>query len=253
MYGLDSIAGAYRILWDWDLPGEFLFEDNLVKGISGYKAILLPNPYLLDTATAQALVKFVQDGGSLITEARFGMKDELGHLRPQPFLQGFFSVKYVGTEVIEGETKLQKMGGRISGFKDLVETREGVVDCFEDGRPALIVKRVGKGRVVYAAFSLFANLLKYENLNIVRWLRNHLPEPFYKLKASEEVEVVPWENGSLFFYVINHADREEKVQITLKNKIKKAKDLLAKPDCAVRQGTIQFSLVPRGVRLIKVG
>ncbi|MCX5750517.1 MAG: beta-galactosidase [Candidatus Saganbacteria bacterium] len=252
MYGLDSIAGAYRVLWDWDLPGEFLFEDNLAKELPSYKAILLPNPYLLDTKTAQALMQFVKNGGSLITEARFGMKDELGHLRPQPFLQNFFSVRYIGTEVIEGEKTLKKLGGKITGFRDLIETKEEVAGYFEDGKPALILKKVGKGTIVYATFSLFANLLKYENLNIVRWLRKHLPEPFYKLKASEEVEIVPWEDKDLFFYAINHADKEEKVKITLQNKVKKAEDLLGKSDCVVLQGTIQFSLMPRGVKLIKV-
>jgi len=252
MYGLDGLAGAYRLLWNSHQPVDFIFEPNLARDIFSYDVILLPNPYVLEASSAQALAKFVRRGGVLITEARFGMKDELAHLRTKPYLEALFSVKYLDTETLENDLKLKKHGGSITGFRDLVETGQGVVDLFEDGQPALIVKKIGRGTIVYACFSLFPNLIKHENRKLITTLRKYLPAPDYKIQTQGEVEVIPWQGKSLFLYVINHSDQRAKVKISLEKGAKKARDVLSDFSCEIKQGTLQLPLMSREVKLLEV-
>ena len=81
-------------------------------------------------------MNFVSEGGTLITDARFGMKDDNAHLYPNPLLEEMLGVVYDHGEINE------------DGFLDVIA-----------GRPKkyhLIEKKIGKGKVVYAHFSLFS-------------------------------------------------------------------------------------------------
>ncbi|MDD5382806.1 MAG: hypothetical protein PHH60_04030, partial [Candidatus Margulisbacteria bacterium] len=68
-------------------------------------------------------------------EARFGLKDENGHLYPQPLIEDLLGIVYDHTVPTP------------SGFLDSLERKPK--------RPQVITKKIGKGKVVYANFSLF--------------------------------------------------------------------------------------------------
>ncbi|MFH1825865.1 MAG: alpha-amylase family protein [bacterium] len=138
MHALDSISGAHLVAYKKDQPVDFIFERDLDSGKLPYKTILLPNPYLLSKKQYNNLKKWVQAGGTLITEARFGLKDENGHLYEKPLMEDLLGVKYEYT----------------------VPTKKGFFDGLK-GKPKkekLITKKIGKGKVVCANFSLFLQI-----------------------------------------------------------------------------------------------
>ena len=139
---MHSAAGAYQLAYEENKPIDFLQERHLNEGKLHYKVILFPNPYLLSEKQYLQLKKFVVAGGTLITDARFGLKDENGHLYPNPLLENLLGVTYDHTEITP------------HGFLDVLEGRPK--------KPALIEKKIGKGRVAYANFSLFLNVKKGE-------------------------------------------------------------------------------------------
>ncbi|MDD5594072.1 MAG: beta-galactosidase, partial [Candidatus Margulisbacteria bacterium] len=135
MYGLNSIQGAYFLAYAKNKVAEFIFEQDLTSGKLPYKTILLPNPYLLSRLQFKNLKNWVAAGGTLITEARFGQKDENGHLYQQPLVEELLDKVYDHGEITK------------NGFLDVLEGK--------GKKPQIITKKLGKGKVVYANFSLF--------------------------------------------------------------------------------------------------
>lgn len=138
MYGLHSISGAQLAVYQKGKPVDFIFERDLDSGQLPYKVILMPNAYLISRKQYKNLKNWIQKGGTLITDARFGLKDENGHLYPKPLLEDLLGLTYDHTEI----------------------TRNGFLDVF-DGKPnkkQIITKKIGKGKAIYANFSLFLEI-----------------------------------------------------------------------------------------------
>ena len=141
MHTLMSISGAHKTAsQDGQTPVDFIFERDLDSSKLPYKTLLLPNPYLLSTKQYQNLKHWVKAGGTLITEARFGQKDENAHLYPKPLLEDLLGVVFEYTE---------------PGPAGFIVKLAG-----QPKQPRLINQKLGQGKVVYANFSLF---LKIEN------------------------------------------------------------------------------------------
>ncbi|MFH1683898.1 MAG: beta-galactosidase trimerization domain-containing protein, partial [Candidatus Margulisiibacteriota bacterium] len=116
----------------------FIFERDLNSGNLPYQVILMPNPYLLSKKQYNNLKKWIKNGGTLITEARFGLKDENAHLYPNPLMEDLFGIVYEYTEPTR------------KGFSDALQGR--------GKKPQVITKKIGKGKAIYANFSLFLEI-----------------------------------------------------------------------------------------------
>ncbi|OGC13049.1 hypothetical protein A3D23_00045 [candidate division WOR-1 bacterium RIFCSPHIGHO2_02_FULL_53_26] len=140
MYGMTSIRGAYQLAYDKYKAADFIFEQDLEAGNLPYSSLLLPNPYLLSLKQFSNLRKWISRGGTLITEARFGLKDENGHLYQSPLSEKLLGLTYDRNEI----------------------TEDGFLDVFEGkGRKhQLIEKKIGKGKVLYANFNVFSLIRK---------------------------------------------------------------------------------------------
>ena len=151
MHTLFSIEGAYKAVYP--KPVDFIFEQDLDKGELPYKTILMPNPYLLSMKQYNNLKNWIKDGGTLITEARFGLKDENGHLYPNPLLEDLLGIVYDHTEVTK------------DGFLDTVKNVEANFSSPKNGglktaatKKKITTKKLCKGKVVYANYSLFLEI-----------------------------------------------------------------------------------------------
>ncbi len=250
MHGLDSLAGAHRVLWRYLDPAAFIFERNLDEGTPAFQAILLPNPYVLKEKSMKVLKKYVYDGGILITESRFGMKDEHARLYDRPLLEKFFDVRYDRTEIIDDSIELEGINFRAYGYRDIVEAKEGVLYSYKDGRPALIEKKIGKGKALYATFSLFISMIKQADEPILKVLREYLPKPPIEVMAGQNVEVVYWEDSSPILYAINHGDSEEEAEIIIPPKFKKAEEFLYGKRVEIKDGRLEFKFEGREVAVL---
>ncbi|MFH1362257.1 MAG: alpha-amylase family protein, partial [bacterium] len=146
MHTLSSLAAAHLAVAKKNQVVDFIFEQELDQGAFPYKTIIIPNPYLLSKKQYNNLKKWVKAGGQLITEARFGLKDEHGHLYPNPLMEELLGIVYEYTEPTPR--------GLIDKIKGLTK------------KPQIVTKKVGKGIVKYANFSLF---LEIHNKN-KKWL-----------------------------------------------------------------------------------
>lgn len=170
-YGNNSIVGAYRIAYGKKIKPYFLFDKELEVGGLNFKVLLFANPYLISKNQFVNIKKFVEKGGILITECRFGLKDENAHLYEKPLMEDLLGVEHLYTEIIKGEIKVN--GEKVCGFRDIVKIKDKEIKLlknFEDGHPALVERMIGQGKVIYAAFSLFASILKHENTDIIEML-----------------------------------------------------------------------------------
>jgi len=141
MHGLLSVQGAHRAASkEGKVPLDFYFEQDLAAGNLACQTLILPNPYLLSQKQYKNLKKWISNGGTLITEARFGLKDENGHLYPNPLMEDLLGAKHDRTEI----------------------TPDGFIDVFvgQPKKEKIIQKKIGKGKVVYANFSLFLKIKK---------------------------------------------------------------------------------------------
>ncbi|MBI5699953.1 beta-galactosidase [Candidatus Saganbacteria bacterium] len=156
-FSLNSIAGAYRLLWDKKVPASFVFDKELEQGELKCKVLLLANPYLLSRKQFENLLAFVKAGGTLVTESRFGLKDENAHLYPKPLLEELLNIKHLYTQIMDNRLPLPKTKAEAWGFQDVLAGCE---------KPAIIRKKLGKGKIVYATFSLFGSVLKWKGKDI---------------------------------------------------------------------------------------
>ncbi len=75
-----SVRGWYRLLWDLGIPVDFLEVSELDETYANeYKAIIAPFPIALSEEVARKLSHYVEQGGSLISEAAPGRLNEYGY------------------------------------------------------------------------------------------------------------------------------------------------------------------------------
>lgn len=252
MHSLDSISGAHSVLWSQFNPVAFIFERHLEQNNLPFHALLLPNPYTLKDKHVKVLKKYVYDGGILITEARFGVKDENGHLLETPRLEGLLDITYDHGEIIEEPLSVPELGLKASGFRDIISAKEGIVFSFSDGTPAVIEKRLGKGKVIYAAFSLFLSLKRDPSRKAVDYLRRHLPSPPIKLEGTGEIEATYWEGASPIIYLINHGEARENVPLSIPKKYGKAEELLKGTALNCEGGKLDLSFEEDEIKVIRL-
>ena len=170
-FGNNSIVGAYKILYRENIAPDFVFEQDLDK-LSQYKVLLLTNPYLLDINEASKIRSFVEKGGVLISDSRFGLKDGHSNLYQKPLLEDFLGVEHLYTEIIENCMNIANSESKAFGFRDIIKPKDAVVlFSYDDKHPAVIEKNIGRGLVIYSTFSMFSSFLKSENIDLAAALR----------------------------------------------------------------------------------
>lgn len=79
---LATVRGLYRGLWTAGIPVDFINIEDLPEKPT-HAVLLLPLPLCLSAPLGERLAKFVQQGGTLISEATPGRFDEYGFGRPE--------------------------------------------------------------------------------------------------------------------------------------------------------------------------
>ena len=156
-----NLSNMCTILKQCQLQFEFVHGEQMLQGkLAGVKLLLLPWSSCVSAAEAEAIARFVRDGGTVLADSYCGVRDE--HGAPRHVLDGLFGVKQ-STDVpdlthAEMTVELSKLGGEAgeSGMLQ-VPVAAGVRDLALDGgvaagqiggRPACIVHAHGKGRAI---------------------------------------------------------------------------------------------------------
>lgn len=157
----ESRIGAYKLLWDMNIPTDCIAENNLDE-LEQYRVLLLPLVENIDAGLAGRLKRYVENGGTVIAEAPFAFKDTDGHLIYQApgfgldEVFGGWTADREGWESAspitcpEGEAKVHFF------WHEFTLTGGGeAIATYADGTPAVIANNFGKGRAVLAGTEVF--------------------------------------------------------------------------------------------------
>lgn len=127
--------------------------------LARYKLVVAPSLNVITKAAARRLADYVRGGGHLILGPRSGMKDEYDRLEPvrQPgplaaLLGGQVEQFYaLDEEIAVGSGKASIWAEALSTSAPDTEVllRYGQANGWLDGKPAVISRKVGKGRITY--------------------------------------------------------------------------------------------------------
>ena len=168
---LDVLLGTYRPLRDQQLTVDIVSADS---SLDGYKLVFAPSLNVISQDLAAHLLTYVQQGGHLVLGPRSGMKDEHNSLnvqrQPGPLaapLGGHVEQYYaidsavpVSGTVGSGTASLWAEQLSASAPDVDVLLRYGKSNGWLDDQPALISRRVGKGRITYLGAVLDPDLMR---------------------------------------------------------------------------------------------
>ncbi|MGB6722812.1 MAG: alpha-amylase family protein [Terracidiphilus sp.] len=148
-----SICGAYQAFFDSNIQPDFVAIDD----IGEYKIIYLPYPVMLKTETAAKLRKYVEQGGTLVSEGLpgyFGDHGHVGTVQPNYGLDEAFGARESYVEFlpdISDELMLQVKDAKIYGryFRQEYDLQGGAAaGQYANGKIAAVEHKFGKGRTL---------------------------------------------------------------------------------------------------------
>jgi beta-galactosidase len=148
-----SIRGAYQAFFDSNIQADFVAIDDIAE----YKIVYLPYPVMLKQETVAKLRKYVEQGGTLISEglpAYFGDHGHVGTVQPNYGLDEVFGARESGVEFlpdISDQLVLQVKGAKIDGRYFWQEyTLQGGTSAgqYPNGNIAAVEHVFGQGRTL---------------------------------------------------------------------------------------------------------
>jgi beta-galactosidase len=148
-----SIRGAYQAFFDSNIQSDFVSLDD----IGEYKIIYLPYPVMLTSETTAKLRKFVEQGGTLVSEGLpgyFGDHGHVGTVQPNYGLDELFGARESNVEFmpdISDQLKFQLKGADLFGryFRQEYKLNGGTeAGKYPNGAIAAVENRFGKGRTL---------------------------------------------------------------------------------------------------------
>ena len=146
-----SMQGAYQGFFDENIQADWVHIDH----IEDYDLLYLPLPCMLTQETADRLKRWVEAGGTLVSEGcpgYFGDRGHVGQTQPNLGLDELFGARESYVEFVPdllGELKFGLNAMEVWGgiFMQAYETTDGTATGrYEDGRIAAVDNRFGKGR-----------------------------------------------------------------------------------------------------------
>lgn len=159
-----SWLGIYRALFPTNVPVDFVHVNRLdAAALRRYKLIFLPYPLMLPESAAAPLRRYVEEGGTLVVEARAGWTNDRGYaseIIPGLGLHEVLGCRETLVETVPGlapemiwkaEPSLLEPGTRIQGrlYREVLEPlgpRARVVARWSDEGPAAVVHSFGRGK-----------------------------------------------------------------------------------------------------------
>ena len=236
-----SLSGAFEALYRKSIPVRFFHQDDVDKILeSGIKVLYLPMPLVLSDDEAEKFASFVEQGGTLISEACPGLYHTDGLLRQdQSVITRLFGVRHREVQGIEGwgdtdivlsESKV--LTGRF--YRELVDVMAedvSVLGRFRDGEVAITEYRKGKGRAILIGSYISSHeedVVHTENIGFlsdlavssgydeVSSLKVIGGDPFTSVPSSAVIRLL--KNGERYIAVaVNHGNDTVHISAELKN------------------------------------
>ncbi len=176
------------------------------RDLENYKVVYFPAYNVVSEVEAEAVKRYVENGGTAVFTFRSGLRDENNNVRPLK-LPGIFA-ELAGIEVTEFDIAQRDVtvAGNINGTADLwcdvIEPNTAEVLSFYEsehyaGKAAITVNKYGKGMVYYVGCDLCAEGMQ----QLAAYIAKESGVSYQKLPGG--VELVEKEEA---VYVLNHTE-----------------------------------------------
>jgi beta-galactosidase len=161
----DSLMGLHRAFFEEQIPVDFIHPEDIIQDRLGqYKIVFLPFPVMLSKNVGEGVARFVQNGGTVVAEARLAWNDERGFSSdrvPGFGLDEVFGAKEKLIRPVEKAKILAAPAANLPGwapgeaaaaeaFEEDLEPLPNarVLARFANGEAAIVENRYGKGRAI---------------------------------------------------------------------------------------------------------
>ncbi|MEV7601883.1 beta-galactosidase [Kitasatospora sp. NPDC089797] len=210
----------YTALYERGTTVDFLPPD---AAHDGYRLLLAPNLYLLDTATAERLTRYVRDGGHLVCGPFSGITDRHDHIHPGghpgPLRALLGLVVDEHWPIPDGATTALRLGDRelhAERWSEWIETTEAETLARYTtgelaGRPAVTRRRHGSGSAWYLSCHLGPDTGRVLDLPLAEaGIGPELPG----LPADVEATRRRAADGTEYLFLLNHGPADRRVPLT---------------------------------------
>ncbi len=289
----EAIDGAFEACWRGRVLADVLDEGLALEGaLARYKVVLAPFLLLASAPLARALADFVERGGTLVWDARSGsyVEGEGGLREYSGSSQWKISMSRVpaaGFDDLMGYRSLASYAGEpgrrpaatldapVGGlpaaasfegydFVDELEPAAGteILARFGDGRPALLRRRAGKGRVIACATDLF-RAAHHDGAGSAALVEALVREagalPWATVAGVDEERarqleiVLRRKEDRLLLFALNANPVAVTARVTLRQRVGGGKELLTGRPAAVRGGhEVELALEPYQVAVAEL-
>lgn len=252
--------GAMRALIDGCVPWELVTERNLAEGLAArYGTIYVPHTICLSSATVRVLRDYVEAGGRLVVDSpSLLVRADDGTLFDTRAGSDFEHI--FGLEIAANQSTfnypLRFLDRRLTGFwTDVNVTTAEITHTFDDGHPAVLQHRLGRGSAVFLTFEASSMMHRPGNTALQRFVVDLLldgePPPYAVDRPILAYRrVAPTADH---FFLINDGPARHDTELSVRAQAyRAAEDCVTGERVPVEGGTLHVTLAPWQGRWIRM-
>ncbi|MGB9906053.1 MAG: beta-galactosidase [Candidatus Saccharicenans sp.] len=211
----ESLQGVHRAFFERGIKVDFIHVRDLREKASGYRLLIAPYPVMISQPYVQDLVKYVEQGGTLLLEARAGWIDEKGFAFP--VIPGGGLDRVLGCREARllpiqktGQMTISQSHPALPWLKpgealdtvffeetfEITDKKARVLATSPDGQPMLVLAPYGKGQAIIAGSFLGSAYHHFRNPNngkflagLAEWLGI---KPDLEIKSQPDNSIIEW-------------------------------------------------------------
>lgn len=181
----DSITGLYKCLWDINIPTKFITPEDVINqtdSLTNSKVLFVTNQLNMSIELAEALKEYVEKGGTLICDGKFGEVNDSGIMYNE--VPGAGLAQAGGFELLDMEpdniemtihdsisqTEWNLMGHHDRRIIKICNDNVEKIAEYSDKQPAIIRSKYGKGEFVYISTFIWCGYLLNGNDGVKKLL-----------------------------------------------------------------------------------
>ena len=236
----DSLMGLHRVFFEEQIPVDFIHPEDVVQNrLSQYKIVFLPFPVMLSRNVGEGVARYIENGGTVVAEARLAWNDERGFSSdrvPGFGLDEVFGAKEKLIRPVEKAKIIAAPAANLPGwtageaavaeaFEEDLEPLSSarVLASFSNGEPAVVENRYGKGRAILVGSFPALSYQRGHDPSTKRLLlalarsAGISPEVSVSGAGTSEVEVRRLTSDRVqFVFAFNHAPTPAQATITIR-------------------------------------
>ena len=185
----ESLQGVHRAFFERGLKVDFIHVRDLKEKAAGYRLLIAPYPVMISQPYVQDLIRYVEQGGTLLVEARAGWIDEKGFAFP--VIPGGGLDRVLGCREARllpvpktGQMTISQSHPALPWLKpgdtldtvffeetfEVTDNKARVLATSPEGQPMLVLAPYGKGQAIIAGSFLGSAYHHFRNPNNGKFL-----------------------------------------------------------------------------------